>query len=109
MRRELLNDAGISQPQLSRLMTERSGTRHGPAAGVGHSAILTPVQGPNDGMVSLASAVWGELWTRFTPTTWPKRRTPVFLRAGEGFDTLRFYRRTVENRAGRGFGDGALG
>jgi triacylglycerol lipase len=65
--------------------------------------ILWPVEGPNDGMVSLASARWGEVLgilhvDHFTQT--PDAR---FVRPGEEFDALGFYGRLVEDLARRGY------
>lgn len=66
-------------------------------------AILTPVEAPNDGMVSLASARWGEFVDTIHADHFAQTPDAVFLRAGEDFDTLRLYCGMVENLARRGF------
>jgi hypothetical protein len=65
--------------------------------------ILSPVEGPNDGMVSVASARWGEYLGTIHADHYAQTPDAVFLRPGEDFDTLSFYSRLVEDLARRGF------
>jgi triacylglycerol lipase len=65
--------------------------------------ILTPLEGPNDGMVSLTSARWGEYLGTVHADHFAQTPDAVFLRQGEDFDALGFYTRVVENLARRGF------
>ncbi len=65
--------------------------------------LLTPVEGPNDGMVSLHSACWGEYLGTLQADHYAQTPDSVFVRPGEDFDSLRFYSRLVEDLARRGF------
>lgn len=65
--------------------------------------ILTTLEGPNDGMVSLTSARWGEYLGTVQADHFAQTPDAVFLRQGEDFDALGFYIRVVENLARRGF------
>ncbi len=65
--------------------------------------VLTPVEGANDGMVSLESARWGEYLGTIQADHFAQTPDAVFLREGEDFDALGFYIRLVENLARRGF------
>jgi triacylglycerol lipase len=65
--------------------------------------LLTPVEGPNDGMVSLASAQWGEYLGTIKADHFAQTPDGVFLRPGEDFDALGFYLKVVEDLAYRGF------
>jgi triacylglycerol lipase len=65
--------------------------------------ILTPVEGPNDGMVSVASARWGEYLGTVHADHFAQTPDAVFLRPGETFNALEFYSRMVEDLARRGF------
>jgi triacylglycerol lipase len=66
-------------------------------------SILTSAEGPNDGMVSVNSARWGDYIETINADHFAQTPDAIFLRAGEDFDTLRFYCRMVENLARRGF------
>jgi triacylglycerol lipase len=66
-------------------------------------SLLTPVEGANDGMVSLASARWGEDLGTVHADHFAQTPDAVFLRPGEDFDALGFYTRLVENLARRGY------
>jgi triacylglycerol lipase len=65
--------------------------------------LLTPVEGPNDGMVSVASAHWGEYLGDIEADHFAQTPDAVFLRPGEDFDALDFYLNLVEDLAYRGF------
>jgi pimeloyl-ACP methyl ester carboxylesterase len=65
--------------------------------------ILTPVEGPNDGMVSLASARWGEYLGTLHADHFAQMPDAVMLRPREDFDSLGFFTRVVEDLARRGF------
>jgi len=65
--------------------------------------LLTPVEGANDGMVSVASARWGECLGTLHADHFAQTPDAVHLRPGEDFDSLGFYARLVENLARRGF------
>ncbi len=66
-------------------------------------SILTPVEGPNDGLVSVASARWGEYLGTIQADHFAQTPDAVFLRSGENFDALGFFSRLLENLARRGF------
>jgi triacylglycerol lipase len=65
--------------------------------------ILTPVEGPNDGMVSVASARWGEHLGTIHADHFAQTPDAVMLRPGEDFDSLGFFTRLVEDLARRGY------
>jgi len=65
--------------------------------------ILTPVEGPNDGLVSVASARWGEYLGTLPVDHFAQTPDAVFVRPGETFDSLGFFARLVEELAWRGF------
>jgi triacylglycerol lipase len=65
--------------------------------------LLTPVEGPNDGLVSLASARWGEFLGTIHADHFAQTPDGLFLRPGEDFDSLGFFSRLVEDLARRGF------
>jgi triacylglycerol lipase len=65
--------------------------------------ILTSVEGPNDGLVSVASAQWGEYLGTIHADHFAQTPDGVFLRQGEDFDSLGFFARLVEDLARRGF------
>jgi triacylglycerol lipase len=65
--------------------------------------ILSPVEGPNDGLVSVASAHWGEYLGSVRADHFAQTPDAVFVRDGEDFDALGFYLRLVEDLARRGF------
>jgi triacylglycerol lipase len=66
-------------------------------------AILTPIEGPNDGLVSVASARWGEYLGTLHADHFAQTPDAVYLRPGEDFDSLGFFTRLVEELARRGF------
>jgi triacylglycerol lipase len=65
--------------------------------------LLTPIEGPNDGMVSVASAHWGEYLGTLEADHFAQTPDAVFLHPGEDFDALGFYLNLVEDLAYRGF------
>jgi triacylglycerol lipase len=65
--------------------------------------LLLPVEGPNDGMVSVASARWGEYVGTVHADHFAQTPDGAFVRPGEDFDALGFYSRLVEDLAHRGF------
>jgi triacylglycerol lipase len=65
--------------------------------------VLTPVEGPNDGMVSVASARWGEYLGSIHADHFAQTPDATFLRDGEDFDSLGFFANLVEELAHRGF------
>lgn len=65
--------------------------------------VLTPVEGPNDGMVSVASARWGEYLGSVHADHFAQTPDATFLRDGEDFDSLGFFANLVEELAHRGF------
>ena len=65
--------------------------------------LLTSLEGPNDGMVSLASARWGEYLGTVHADHFAQTPDMKFIHPHEDFDPLRFYFRILENLARRGF------
>jgi triacylglycerol lipase len=65
--------------------------------------ILTPLEGPNDGMVSVKSARWGEYLGTIAADHFAQTPDAVFLRPGEDFDAAGFCFRVIEELARRGF------
>ena len=65
--------------------------------------LLTAIEGPNDGMVSLTSSRWGEYLGTVHADHFAQTPDAVFLRANEDFDALGFYSRLVEDLSRRGF------
>jgi triacylglycerol lipase len=65
--------------------------------------LLSAVEGPNDGMVSLTSARWGEYLGTLHADHYAQTPDKVFVRPGEDFDALSFYFRLLEDLARRGF------
>jgi triacylglycerol lipase len=65
--------------------------------------LLTAVEGPNDAMVSVASARWGEYLGTICADHFAQTPDGLFVRPGEDFDSLGFCCRLVENLARRGF------
>jgi len=65
--------------------------------------ILTPFEGPNDGLVAVRSARWGEYLGTLSADHFAQTPDAVFLRAGEDFDSLGFFTRLVEDLARRGY------
>jgi triacylglycerol lipase len=66
-------------------------------------SIITPVEGANDGMVSVASARWGEYLGTMHADHFAQTPDKVALHPGEDFDSLGFFTRLVEELARRGF------
>jgi hypothetical protein len=66
-------------------------------------SLLTPVEGPNDGVVSVASARWGEYLGTLAVDHFAQTPDGRFIRAAENFDSLGFFCRLVEDLAWRGF------
>jgi triacylglycerol lipase len=65
-------------------------------------SILTPLEGPNDGIVSVRSSRWGEVVGHIAVDHFAQTPDGLFIRAGENFDTLGFYARLIEDLARRG-------
>jgi triacylglycerol lipase len=65
-------------------------------------SLLTPLEGPNDGLVSVRSARWGEEVGRIGVDHFAQTPDGLFIRPGENFDTLGFYGRLIEDLARRG-------
>jgi triacylglycerol lipase len=65
--------------------------------------VLTPVEGANDGMVSLASAHWGEYLGSIRADHFAQTPDATFIRDGEDFDSIAFFANLVEELAHRGF------
>jgi triacylglycerol lipase len=64
--------------------------------------ILTPAEGPNDGLVSVRSGTWGEVLGTLHADHFAQTPDALFLRPGENFDALGFYSRLIEDLAHRG-------
>lgn len=64
--------------------------------------ILTPAEGANDGLVSVRSAVWGEVIGTLSVDHFAQTPDGLFVRPGEHFDAVSFYSRLVEDLAHRG-------
>jgi triacylglycerol lipase len=64
--------------------------------------LLHAVEGPNDAMVSVASAHWGEYLGSVCADHFAQTPDGLFVRPGEDFDSLGFCCRIVENLARRG-------
>jgi triacylglycerol lipase len=65
--------------------------------------LLNTVEGPNDGMVSTASAHWGQYLGTIYADHFAQTPDKTFVRPGEDFDALGFYCRLIEDLARRGF------
>jgi triacylglycerol lipase len=65
--------------------------------------MLTALEGANDGMISKASAKWGEYLGTIHADHFAQTPDMLFIRPGEDFDTLAFYCRLLEDLARRGF------
>jgi triacylglycerol lipase len=65
--------------------------------------LLGAVEGPNDGMVSLASARWGKYLGTIHVDHFAQTPDSAFVRPGEDFDALGFYLRVVDDLVRRGF------
>ncbi len=64
--------------------------------------ILTPLEGPNDGIVSVRSARWGEDLGTLAVDHFAQTPDGLFIRPDENFDVLGFYSRLIEDLARRG-------
>lgn len=64
--------------------------------------ILTPLEGPNDGMVSVRSARWGEEVGTLAVDHFAQTPDLLFVHPHESFDPLDFYGRLIEDLARRG-------
>jgi triacylglycerol lipase len=64
--------------------------------------ILTPAEGANDGLVSMRSAVWGEVIGTLTADHFAQTPDGLFVRPHENFDAVSFYSRLLEDLAHRG-------
>jgi triacylglycerol lipase len=64
--------------------------------------ILTPIEGPNDGLVSVRSGAWGEVVGMLAVDHFAQTPDGLFVRPSENFDALTFYLRLIENLAHRG-------
>lgn len=66
-------------------------------------SLLNAAEGPNDGMISVASARWGDYLGTILADHHAQTPDCTFLRPGEDFDALAFYARLVEDLTRRGF------
>jgi triacylglycerol lipase len=66
-------------------------------------SIMTPLEGPNDGIVSVTSARWGEVVGSLAVDHFAQTPDALFVRPDENFDSLGFYSRLIEDLARRGF------
>jgi triacylglycerol lipase len=64
--------------------------------------ILTRLEGPNDGLVSVRSARWDEYLGTLAVDHFAQTPDGLFVRPGENFDALGFYSRLIEDLARRG-------
>jgi len=64
--------------------------------------ILTPVEGPNDGLVSVRSATWGEVVGTLSVDHFAQTPDGLFVHPGENFDAVNFYCHLLEDLAHRG-------
>jgi hypothetical protein len=64
--------------------------------------LVTEKEGPNDGMMSVASAHWGEHLGTLGVDHFAQTPDGLFLRTGESFDPVGFCARLIENLAHRG-------
>jgi triacylglycerol lipase len=67
------------------------------------AALLASVEGPNDGLVSTASARWGEYLGTIRADHFVQTPDLAYTCAGQSFDALEFYVRLLEDLARRGF------
>jgi triacylglycerol lipase len=65
--------------------------------------LLSGTEGPNDGMVSVASARWGEYLGTLHADHFSQTPDAILVRPDEDFDALAFCLRLVEDLAYRGF------
>jgi triacylglycerol lipase len=64
--------------------------------------IVSATEGPNDGLVSVQSAVWGEYLGTLTVDHFAQTPDGLFVRPGESFDSVGFFARLIEDLARRG-------
>jgi triacylglycerol lipase len=65
--------------------------------------LLSAAEGPNDGMVSLASARWGEYLGTMNADHFAQTPDSTFLNPEQNFDSLGFCLKVIEDLAYRGF------
>jgi triacylglycerol lipase len=66
-------------------------------------SLITAVEGPNDGLVSVASARWGTYLGTLHVDHFGQTPDMVFTHPAESFDALGFYVRLLQDLARRGF------
>jgi triacylglycerol lipase len=66
-------------------------------------SLVNAAEGPNDGMVSVASARWGEYLGTLCADHFAQTPDMMLVHPGESFDPLGFYFRLLEDLARRGF------
>jgi triacylglycerol lipase len=64
--------------------------------------LLTPQEGPNDGLVSVRSSAWGEVLGKLAVDHFAQTPDGLFVRDAETFDPLGFYFNLIEDLAHRG-------
>lgn len=65
--------------------------------------LLSALEGPNDGLVSVQSARWGTYLGTLAADHFAQTPDGLFVRQGENFDSLGFFTRLVTDLARRGF------
>ncbi|MBY0526415.1 MAG: hypothetical protein K2R98_23680 [Gemmataceae bacterium] len=65
--------------------------------------LLTPLEGPNDGLVSVKSARWGEHLGNVCADHFAQTPDGLFIHPEEDFDALGFFLSVVDDLARRGF------
>lgn len=65
--------------------------------------VLTPVEGPNDGMVSVASSHWGEYLGTIHADHFAQTPDSILVHPAGAFDSLSFYLQLAEDLGWRGF------
>lgn len=65
--------------------------------------ILTPLEGPNDGLVSVQSARWGEFLGTIASDHFAQTPDGLFIHPGEDFNSLGFICRLIDELGRRGF------
>jgi triacylglycerol lipase len=65
--------------------------------------LLTAAEGPNDGLVSVRSARWGEFLGTVYADHFAQTPDGLFVHPGETFDSLSFILRVIQDLARRGF------
>ncbi len=64
--------------------------------------ILSPIEGENDGLVSVRSARWGEVIGHLSVDHFAQTPDGLFVHPGEHFDAVNFYSHLIEDLAHRG-------